>query len=160
MSHTSPTHSSSTLSSSSSSTSPNRQSYPSPTRRDPTHHHRRNIHSAPAAYKPFRTLNQTSTSTLSSSSSTDSSTAVPSSSDDEKPIKPTHLSPEDESWANKITAEHAAKTEASAKREMAKAKRGCMGALASEFDFGYANVASRGARSGRRAPGLGKCELM
>ncbi len=45
----------------------------------------------------------------------------------------------------------------------AKAKRGCIGAIADEFDFGYANVPSRGSKHGRKSaggPGLGKCDLM
>lgn len=38
-----------------------------------------------------------------------------------------------------------------------------MGALADEFDFGYANLATRDARGGRKVvggPAVGKCELM
>lgn len=38
-----------------------------------------------------------------------------------------------------------------------------MGALADEFDFGYANIATRETRGGKKivgGTGLGKCELM
>lgn len=169
MSLTSTTHSSSTLSSSSCSASFQRQSYPTTTRQDPTHHHRRKVHSAPAVYSPSQSRKQASDLTLASSStdyaSDDSTVVAPS--DDEKHITSKHLSAEDEFWANKINAELAAKSQAKANQEIAKAaakaKRGCIGAIVDEFDFGFANVPSRGSKRGRKSAGgseLGKCELM
>lgn len=158
-----------------------RQSYPNTTNRNEhLHSPRRNVHSAPATLTQQPLSKQASETALSSSSgghTSESSTAVASSSSTSSKdvshlkasakVKPTKISTEDRMWANKINAELAAQAEAKAKieeaRATAKAKRGCIGAIADEFDFGYANVPKRVSKHGRSSAGgvgLGACDLM